>query len=204
MTSLFSRLIASAALLALPFAAANAAVTTNEAAPTFTAQSASGESVNLSDFAGKTVVLEWSNHECPFVEKFYEGGHMQAFQQQATEGGDVAWLRVVSSAEGKQGFVTAEDVLQQTSEQGYAATHTLLDPTGELGRLYGAKTTPHMFVINAEGVLVYQGAIDDKRSTNSADIEGATNYVMAALAALAQGELPEVQETQPYGCSVKY
>lgn len=196
-------------LLALCFgiaaapALALAAVQTNQPAPAFTAMSASGEAVSLANYAGKTVVLEWSNHGCPFVKKFYEGGQMQAQQKAATDAGTI-WLRVISSAKGKQGHLEAAEALAQITEKKIAATHTLLDASGELGRLYGAKTTPHMYVINPQGVLVYQGAIDSNPSTDAADIAGATNYVAAALEAVAGGKVPATQETKAYGCSIKY
>lgn len=194
------RLFALIALLAAP---AFAGVTTNQPAPDFTAQSATGETVSLSDYAGKIVVLEWTNHGCPFVKKFYEAGEMQRLQQEAA-GGGIIWLRVISSAPGKQGHLSASEAMLMAGEQKVGALHTLLDSSGVLGKLYGAKTTPHMFVINPEGVLIYQGAIDDNPSTKSEDIAGATNYVTAALAALKDGALPAVQESKPYGCSVKY
>jgi len=158
---------------------------------------------SLSDFKGKNVVLEWSNHECPFVVKHYEPGNMQKIQKQATEDGAV-WLTIVSSAEGKQGNVTAEEANQIMDEMGANSTARILDPSGAIGKLYGAKTTPHMFVINKEGILSYAGAIDSDSSFKQSSIEGATNYVMAALKDLNSGKSVEVASTKPYGCSVKY
>lgn len=191
------------ALIALLAAPAFAAPVINEPAPDFTAQSATGEEVSLGDLVGRNVVLEWTNHDCPFVKKFYDVGAMQALQKAATDNNTI-WLRVISSAEGKQGYLSGEQALAKAAELKAAATHTLLDATGEIGKLYAAKTTPHMFVIDEEGMLVYQGAIDNAASTNSADIAGATNYVSAALEALQNGETPAVQETKAYGCGVKY
>jgi peroxiredoxin len=190
-------------LIALIASPAFAAVQTNQPAPDFTLPSANGESVKLSDYAGKNVVLEWTNHGCPFVKKFYESGAMQKQQKATTENGAV-WLRIISSAPGKQGHLSAQEAKAQIVEQSVSATHTLLDKSGDVGRLYGAKTTPHMYVINTEGTLVYQGAIDDKAGVDPTEINDATNYVDAALEAIAQGKTPEVQETKSYGCGVKY
>jgi alkyl hydroperoxide reductase subunit AhpC len=191
------------AILSLFAAPAFAFVESGAPAPDFTATGASGENYTLSEHKGKTVVLEWTNHDCPFVKKFYDVGEMQKMQKAATDEGMV-WLRVISSAEGKQGYLTAEQAIAKAAEHNMAATDTLLDPAGELGTLYAAKTTPHMFVIDAKGTLVYQGAIDDTASTNSDDIAGATNYVSAALAAIKAGTTPAVQATKAYGCGVKY
>lgn len=186
---------------AFPVLAAEAEI--GQPAPAFSATDTKGNAVSLEALKGKTVVLEWNNHLCPFVKKFYSNGDMQRFQKQAKEAGTV-WIRVISSAPGKQGHLTAEQANTLMAEQGVEAAHTLLDESGTIGRTYGAKTTPHMYVINPEGVLVYQGAIDDKASADSADIAGATNYVMAALSAVAAGTMPDITETRAYGCSVKY
>lgn len=172
-------------------------------APQFTAVDSNGTTHTLADFAGSTVVLEWTNHECPFVVKHYTNGDMQANQKAATDEG-VVWLRVVSSAPGKQGHVTGEEANTIAENQGVNATATLLDPAGAIGKLYGAKTTPHMYVIDADQTLVYAGAIDDNSSANPADVPTANNFVMAALANIAAGEPVATAETQPYGCSVKY
>lgn len=177
-------------------------VAAGQLAPDFELTDVNGQSHKLSDFTGKTIVLEWTNYDCPFVRKFYDVGKMQKWQEKYT-GKDVVWLSINSSAPGKQGHFTPEVWQQKIDQQGVKATAVLLDPNGEVGRAYGAKTTPHMYVIS-EGKIVYQGAIDDKRSTNSDDIEGANNYVKAALKALMNGEAIEVAETQAYGCSVKY
>ncbi|MDF3130194.1 thioredoxin family protein [Kiritimatiellaeota bacterium B1221] len=172
-------------------------------APAFTLTDTNGNEHSLSDFKGKVVVLEWFNHGCPFVKKHYSKGNMQALQKTYTDKG-VVWLAIVSSAEGKQGSDTAEGHNKTAKEKGTNATAILMDTDGTVGKAYGAKTTPHMFVINAEGELVYQGAIDDKRSTNPADIATSKNYVSAALDAVLAGEAVEVTKSTPYGCSVKY
>lgn len=174
-----------------------------DAAPGFTLPDGHGNEHSLSDFEGKIVVLEWVNHGCPFVVKFYRGGHMQALQAEMAEKG-VVWLSINSSAPGLQGWKTPEDQLRAIEEKGINAHAVLIDEDGTVGRAYGARTTPHMFVIDPAGNLVYQGAIDSVRSTNPADIPEARNYVREAVAALLAGEPVPVARTQPYGCSVKY
>ena len=191
-----------ALLLAVPFSV-QASPPVGELAPEFTAVDSNGVSHNLSDFRGKIVVLEWTNHECPFVIKHYDTNNMQALQKAHTDN-DGIWLRIVSSAEGKQGFVTGEQANQIAQDQNAAATATLLDASGDVGRLYEAKTTPHMYVIDAEGVLRYAGAIDDNDSMRQSTVEGATNYVQAAIDSLRAGQDVQVAMTQPYGCSIKY
>ena len=190
-------------LSAVLAAGVRAEVTTGAAAPDFTLTDSSGTSHNLSDFKGKVVVLEWVNHGCPFVVKHYSPGNMQGLQAEST-GKGVVWLSICSSAEGKQGYYTAEGWQKLNAEKGGKATAILLDPEGTVGKLYGAKTTPHMYVINAEGTLVYQGAMDDKPSTDSDDIPGAKNYVKAALDEVLAGKPVTTGQTKPYGCSVKY
>ncbi|HMO98456.1 MAG TPA: thioredoxin family protein [Kiritimatiellia bacterium] len=180
-----------------------ATLSIGEPAPDFTLTDTHGASHNLSDFKGKYVVLEWINHGCPFVVKFYKEGHMQALQREHTEKG-VVWLSICSSAEGLQGHMSPEAWNAKNEEIGAAATAVLLDEDGVVGRKYGARTTPHMYVIDPEGLLVYQGAIDSIRSTNPEDIEGAENYVVAALAQHMAGEAVVNAQTTPYGCSVKY
>ena len=172
-------------------------------APDFTATDLQGKTQHLSDFKGKYVVLEWHNQGCPFVKKHYDSGNMQKLQKDLTAQG-VVWLTVISSAPGKQGFVTPQEETKYLTEKQAAPSDVLLDPDGALGHLYGAKTTPHMFVIDERGVLVYAGAIDDKPSTDSADINGATNYVRAAYQEAKSGKPVSVTATAPYGCSVKY
>lgn len=174
-----------------------------ETVPDFTLTDTNGVSHNLSDFKGKNVVLEWTNHKCPYVVKHYKTGNMQDLQKEATNNG-VVWLTIVSSAEGEQGYVTAEEGNALIAEQQSQATAMLLDVSGTAGKTFGAKVTPHMYIIDANGKLAYAGAIDDRPSTNPKTIEGATNYVKAALGNLMVGEPVETASTQPYGCSVKY
>lgn len=185
---------------------ANAAPISGEAAPAFAdAVTASGESISLADFANKTVVLEWTNHDCPFVKKHYAEpvNNMQTLQSGATAD-DTVWIQVISSAPGKQGHLEAEAALAKNAQRGAAPSYTILDPTGDLGRAYEAKTTPHMYVIDGAGMLAYQGAIDSIRSAKVSDIADATNYVTAALTSVASASVPEVTSAAPYGCSVKY
>ncbi len=174
-----------------------------KAAPAFALPDLNGTVHSLEQYAGKIVVLEWTNYDCPFVKKFYSVGAMQALQEKYTAKG-VVWLSICSSAAGKQGHFTKEEWLKRVEKSAVKATAVLLDENGETGKAYGAKTTPHMYVIDKDGNLAYQGAIDDKLSTNSADIEGARNYVKEAIKALMDGTPVEVPETSPYGCSVKY
>jgi len=190
---------------ALAFAAnaAMAAATVGQPAPAFTLTDSKGQRHSLSDFAGKTVVLEWFNHECPFVKKHYGAGNMQAQQAEATAKGTV-WLVVNSSAPGKQGHVSGEEAERILGEWKATPTAFLLDHDGTVGRAYGAKTTPHLFVIDGEGVLRYNGAIDSNPSADPADIPGATQFVREALADLGAGRPVARGTTQPYGCSVKY
>lgn len=189
-------------MFALP-AIAHATPKIGEAAPDFSVEDINGEAVNLADLKGKYVVLEWNNNKCPFVKKHYDTGNMQKLQKEVT-GDDVVWITVVSSAPGKQGFVTAEEAKEIVKTRDAAPTHVVLDPEGTLGKAYDAKTTPHMFVINKDGNLAYAGAIDDNDSMRRSTVETASNYVRLALASLKKGEQPETQQTQPYGCSVKY
>jgi peroxiredoxin len=172
-------------------------------APQFTATDSNGKSHKLSDFKGKIVVLEWTNHQCPFVVKHYETGNMQTLQKEAV-GKGVIWLSVVSSASGQQGFVNGQQANQLTRSRTASPTAVLLDPNGNLGRLYGARTTPHMFIIDSQGILRYVGAIDDKPTANKADAKTANNYVRPAINSLMSGQPVKSATTQPYGCSVKY
>lgn len=180
-----------------------AGITVGETAPDFTLPSASGENVKLSSYAGKIVVLEWHNKGCPFVKKHYSSGNMQALQKEYA-GKEVVWLTINSSAEGKQGYETAEEALATVKKEGASPTHVLLDPDGTVGRLYGAKTTPDMVVIQKDGSIVYAGAIDDTPTADADDVKTAKNYVRAALDATISGSPVEVSSTKPYGCSVKY
>lgn len=195
-------------LTALPFTSANAmdaAAKVGAMAPDFTATDAlTGESFKLSDHKGEIVVLEWSNHDCPFVRKHYDSGNMQDTQKEALANENVKWVTIVSSAEGKQGYVSADEAKKIVMDEGASISAKILDPSGEIGHLYGAQTTPHMYVINAEGVLAYAGAIDDKPSPSAASLEGATNYVKQALGEIEAGEAVSVAQTKPYGCGIKY
>jgi peroxiredoxin len=172
-------------------------------APEFTATDSNGKSHKLSDFKGKVVVLEWTNHQCPFVQKHYNSNNMQKLQKEATDKG-IVWLSVISSAQGQQGYVTAQQANQLTKSRNASPTAVLLDSSGQVGRLYQARTTPHMFVIDRKGVLQYAGAIDDKPTTNTADVKSSKNYVRTAIDNVLKGKPVAYATTQPYGCSVKY
>ena len=163
-----------------------------------------GVTHNLSDFAGKNVVLEWTNHGCPYVKKHYESDNMQNLQKEATADGSTVWLSVISSAPGKQGYVSADEANALTTSRDAAPSAVVLDPKGTAGKTFSARTTPHMYVINADQTLVYQGAIDSNRSASAATIPGATNYVREALTAVKSGQPVAMAETAPYGCNVKY
>jgi peroxiredoxin len=172
-------------------------------APDFDVKDIHNVPVKLSDLKGKIVVLEWTNSGCPFVRKQYDSKNMQDLQKKYTQQG-VVWISVISSAPGKEGYKTAEEAKQQIKQDDSHATHLVLDPDGKLGHLYEAKTTPHLFVIDKMGKIVYAGAIDDKPSTNKDDIKGATNYVAQTLDPLLAGKEVPVKITESYGCSVKY
>ena len=195
--------IALAALALAWTVSASAQAVVGSAAPAFALPDTQGATRSLSDFAGKIVVLEWTNPDCPFVKKHYGAKNMPALQTKYTAQG-VVWLSVCSSAPGKQGHYAAADWAPILAAQGSAATALLLDPDGKTGLAYAAKTTPHLFVIDAAGTLVYDGAIDDKPSTDPADIPGARNYLGEAPDALIAGQPVPVAKTTPYGCSVKY
>ncbi|MCH8685929.1 thioredoxin family protein [Pedomonas mirosovicensis] len=172
-------------------------------APAFTATDVNGKSHSLADYKGKTVVLEWNNPECPFVQKHYGSGNMQALQKSASQNG-VVWLTINSSADGTQGNMKPQVAKQWLATQKAAPAAYLLDEKGTVGRLYEAKTTPHMYVIDPKGTLVYMGAIDDKPTANPDDIKTAKNYVTAALTSVKAGQPVADTATKPYGCSVKY
>jgi hypothetical protein len=174
-----------------------------KAAPAFSASDPSGRLVSLSDFRGKTVVLEWSNPDCPTVQKHYDSGNMQKTQAAAAADG-IVWLTINSSAEGEQGHMSPAEAKAFVAGQPSRRTAYLLDPKGEVGRRYGAKATPHMYVIEPGGALVYRGGIDDKPTTDPADIASARNHVLAALAELKAGKPVSVPTSRAYGCSVKY
>jgi peroxiredoxin len=187
-------------LLVLPLFAA---VRVGETAPNFTATDTYGHQHSLAEYKGKYVVLEWTNQGCPYTRKHYDSGNMQRLQKEWTDKG-VIWLTVISSAPGQQGYVTAAQENDYLKEKGAAPTAVLLDPSGDLGHLYGAKTTPHIFIINPKGELIYDGAIDDRPTTEQSDISGATNYVTAALKESMAGQQVATPTSRPYGCSVKY
>ena len=190
-------------LLLASVAFLQAQVDPGKAAPNFTLPNANGKTTSLSDFQGKVVVLEWTNFGCPFVKKHYGSGNMQKVQAEAA-GKGVVWISICSSAPGKQGYLPVADVTKACTEAGSKAAAYLVDEDGQVGRLYGAKTTPDMFVINPAGLVVYHGAIDDKKSANPADVESAKNYVSAAIAETLAGQSVKEPVTQPYGCSIKY
>ncbi len=179
------------------------AVFAQREAPAFELPDVNGTVHSLAQYGGKTVVLEWTNYDCPFVRKFYSVGAMQGWQEKFT-GEGVIWLSICSSAPGNQGHFSKEVWLKRMEDSKVKATAVLLDEDGTVGKAYGAKTTPHMYIISAEGNIVYEGGIDDKRSTRSADIEAARNYVVEALEALKKGEPIKTATSTPYGCSVKY
>lgn len=199
----FSFLGAAATALALLAAPAAAAPEVGKPAPEFTAVDATGAQRALADYMGKTVVLEWTNHDCPYVRKHYESGNMQSLQKQAT-GGGVVWLSVISSEPGSQGHVSAAEAARLTESRKAAPTAVLLDPQGKIGRAYDARVTPHMYVIDPQGVLRYAGAIDDKPTSNPASLNGASNYVKAALADLGAGREVATKTSRAYGCTIKY
>lgn len=174
-----------------------------EKAPDFTATDTNGQTHKLSDYAGKFVVLEWTNRGCPYTQKHYKSSNMQRLQREWTEQG-VVWLTVVSSAPGKQGYVTATEENAYVKQMSAAPTAVLLDPTGALGHLYDAKTTPDMYIIDPHGTLIYSGAIDDRATTEVSDVAGAKNYVVLALQEATNGKPVSNPTTRPYGCSVKY
>jgi peroxiredoxin len=197
---LYSPLFAS---LLLFQTAALAAASVGESAPTFTLTDTHGETHSLGDFRGKVVVLEWTNHECPFVQKHYGADNMQTLQRTYTDQ-DVIWLSIISSAPGEQGYVEPAEANSLTASRKASPTAVLMDPTGDVGRAYGAKTTPHMYIIDGDGTLVYMGGIDSIRSTRMADIEKATPYVKVSLNEVLAAEPVSNPVTRPYGCTIKY
>lgn len=194
-------------LLTLAFAppatAQSSQAAVGEQAPSFSLEDTDGTTHSLSDYEGQFVVLEWLNFGCPFVGKHYDSGNMQQLQQTYTDKG-VVWLSIVSSAPGTQGYYPPEEMKQQKKAHNGNMSAILLDPSGEVGKKYGAKVTPHMYIISPEGELLYKGGIDDKPTTDVSDIEGATNYVKKALDEAMNGEEVSVKTSQPYGCTVKY
>lgn len=180
-----------------------AAPEVGQPAPAFTGTDTTGKSWSLEALKGQPVILEWTNHDCPYVKKHYGAGNMQQLQRDAVDAGYV-WLSVISSAPGKQGHVSADQADVLTSSRDAAPSAVLLDEAGTIGRAYGAQTTPHMFIIDADGALVFMGGIDNRPTADPADIEGADNYVRMAMADLAAGAPVSRAVTRPYGCSVKY
>jgi peroxiredoxin len=194
--------LALAVVVTLPRRAAAEAIV-GQPAPAFTLTDTYGAQRSLSDFQGKVVVLEWFNYDCPFVRKHYGSGNMQRLQKKYTDQG-VVWLAINSSAPGKQGNYPPDKMNALTQEKHASPTAVLLDPDGTVGKEYGAKTTPHMFVVDAHGAVVYAGGIDDKPSTDQADIATARNHVDAALTETLGGKPVTVATSTPYGCAVKY
>jgi peroxiredoxin len=190
-------------LLLATMAIANAEVQVGTPAPDFTLSDCGGKNISLSDYKGKVVVLEWVNHGCPFVIKHYGSGNMQKLQKEYT-GKDVVWLSIASSAPGKQGNMSPEETNKTKEEKGSAASAVLLDADGTVGKLYDAKVTPELYVIDPEGVLIYMGAIDDVKSVDAADIAGAKNYVKQALDEAMAGKAISEPVTTAYGCGIKY
>jgi peroxiredoxin len=175
----------------------------NETAPDFKLRDSNGNGHSLSDFADKIVVLEWINYDCPFVKKHYDSKNMQSLQEKYTKEG-VIWLAICSSNKDKQGNFTVEEINKRSKNHGAKFTAYLIDEDGKVGKMYGAKTTPHMYIIDKSGKLVYAGGIDDKPTTDVDDIKDAQNYVSSALDELLSGKNVSNQSTTPYGCSVKY
>ena len=190
-----------AAVLALTLSASGARV--GSPAPAFTGIDAHGHTHRLSDYRGKYVVLEWTNKDCPFTRKQYDSGNMQALQKRWTAKG-VVWLTILSSAKGEQGYMTASEENAWIARIRAGPTAAILDPSGTIGHAYEAKTTPHMYVIDPTGKLIYDGAIDDHPTTDVADVPKSKNYVSAALTQALAGRPVSVNHTRPYGCSVKY
>jgi len=189
--------------LAVIAAPASGAAVVGKPAPLFKAADVNGKAVSLADFRGKTVVIEWNNPECPFVKKHYGSGNMQKAQAAADKDG-VVWLTINSGAPGKQGHMTGAQARSYIAQAGARPAFYLLDPGGAVGKLYDAKTTPHMYIVNKAGTLVYAGGIDDKPTPRPADISSARNHVLAALAEIKAGKAVSVATSRPYGCAVKY
>ncbi len=189
--------------VAIACAQAPSTAQVGDVAPSFQGETSTGETISLDQFEGKTVVLEWTNDGCPFVQKHYDTGNMQSTQAAVVAAGGV-WVSVISSAPGKQGHVSGAQADALTQERNAQPTHIVLDPDGIIGRKYAAKTTPHMFVIDGDGLLRYDGAIDDMPSADHNAVDGATNHVLAAFTSVSNGQEVATAKTKPYGCSVKY
>jgi hypothetical protein len=197
------RLALSLTALALIAGPAAAAPAIGQPAPTFKVADADGRVRSLEEFRGKTVVLEWTNNGCPYVKKHYDSGNMQGLQKSATKDG-VVWLSIISSAPGMQGYLEPAAAKSWKAKAGAGSTAVLLDPKGSVGRLYEAKTTPHMYIVDKTGKLVYMGGIDDQPVADPASLKVAKNYVAAALADVKAGRQVAQAVSKPYGCSVKY
>ena len=192
-----------AAAFGLGSALAQSGPRTGAKAPDFSVVDVDGKPQKLSDFAGKTVILEWTNHDCPYVRKHYNSATMQKLQKDMTTDG-IVWLTVISSAPGEEGYADAAKAKELTKSRDAAPSNVLLDPKGKMGRAYGAQTTPHMYIIDAKGVLAYAGAIDNKPSASTSSLNGAKSYVRQAIAEIKAGKPVSEASTKAYGCSVKY
>ena len=199
---IFASIVTATTFLA-PLTSVHADVVVGDVAPEFTAKDSTGKDVSLNTFKGKIVVLEWFNPNCPFVKKFYKNGDMQKFQETLAAKG-VVWLTVNSSASGRSGHLSPEEAQETRKELGMKSTAFILDENGKVGKAFGARTTPHMYIVGTDGKVAYAGAIDSEASTSANDIAGATNYVLAATEELLAGKPVAVASTEPYGCSVKY
>lgn len=198
-----SRLFVAATILATIAAAPLLAVRVGQPAPAFSATASNGQTYKLSDYRGKFVVLEWHNNGCPYTQKHYNSGNMQRLQKEWTAKG-VVWFTVISSAQGEQGYMDAAQENEYLKKMNAAPTAALLDPTGQLGHMYDARTTPQMILIGPDGQLLYDGAIDDKPTENPSSISNAKNYIAAALSEAMAGKPVSTPASRPYGCSVKY
>ena len=199
----FLAAVIAAAILAAVAAAPVLAARIGQQAPDFTATASNGQTYKLSDLRGKFVVLEWHNNGCPYTQKHYNSGNMQRLQKEWTAKG-VIWFTVISSAPGQQGYVTAMQENDYVKRMNAAPTATLLDPTGQVGHLYDAKTTPQMILISPDGVMLYDGAIDNRPTEDPSSLAGANNYIAAALTEALAGKPISKPTSRPYGCSVKY
>jgi peroxiredoxin len=196
-------LTAAALCLGLWSTTAPASVAVGGPAPDFSLTDSEGKTRSLAEFRGQTVILEWTNHDCPFVKKHYDAGNMQDLQRETTAA-DIAWLSIISSKPGAQGYVAADQANELTRSRNAAPTAVLFDPSGDVGRAYAARTTPEMVLIDAAGTIRYMGAIDDQPSARPESLNGANNYVRAALADIAAGRPVATAQTTPYGCTIKY
>ena len=202
MKSFYLLATAALAVATLP-ASSHAQAVVGSPAPGFTATDSHGQAHSLSEYRGKFVVLEWHNHDCPYTRKHYASGNMEALQKEWTAKG-VVWFTVISSAPGLQGYMTDAEENSYLEKMHADPTAVLMDPEGKLGRLYDAKTTPEMYVIDPQGKLIYEGAIDNRPTPDESDIKGADNYLNDALTEAMEGKQVAVEYTRPYGCSVKY